>query len=507
MTELGSAVVGFGWVLIALSGVIVTARGVLKILRFHGLAWEDYLMIISMLLAVVYGVSTTLLYGTNPTEHSAFHSPKFAQYIYICHAVGFLAPLFSRISFCLYMLRVLSTTSATRKRCIYAFIALQLLVNVPMSILVFTQCGDFHNLWGHGMAESAPSCVHHIVIKSAAITASVFNAVTDLFLTILPAMVVWSIKVMTPRARLGLVATLGLSFFATIASAIKVYYVYAMYTFAPSMPEVGHLIIVMCVEINVVIIAASIPVLAPLFLQKSGRSRKGMYKDPVLPTYDISAEGPDSSMQSSSKIIGSSAKSKNISIATTAVDSSVESRSGYMAPQTPWDELPEFVLSLAFLSLRFLLERWQRLLVYAMLAIFVMDSVAFVFLVLSWCSNPAQYAAKTLSDQCVGTTSGLNTANILQAVTNPIADWLFATLPVIVIFKATTMNRREKFIVAVIFAFAITGSVAAILRAVFWPALTHGSDSGFRTGMTWCTIEIGAGLVASSAATFRPLSK
>ncbi|KAH0142209.1 hypothetical protein KCU67_g14141, partial [Aureobasidium melanogenum] len=142
-----------------------------------------------------------------------------------------------------------------------------------------------------------------------------------------------------------------------------------------------------------------------------------------------------------------------------------------------------------------------------MLAIFVMDSVASIFLVLSWCSNPGQYAAKTLSDQCVGTTSGLNAANILQAVLNAIADWLFATLPVIAIFKATTMNRREKFIVAGIFAFAITGSVAATLRPVFWPALTHGSDSGIRTGMTWCAIEIGAGLVASSAATIRPLFK
>ncbi|KAH0403384.1 hypothetical protein KCU89_g2188, partial [Aureobasidium melanogenum] len=107
--------------------------------------------------------------------------------------------------------------------------------------------------------------------------------------------------------------------------------------------------------------------------------------------------------------------------------------------------------------------------------------------------------------QCVGTTSGLNAANILQAVINPIADWLFATLPVIIIFKATTMNRREKFIVAGIFAFAITGSMAAMLRPVFWPALTGGSDSGIRTGMTWCAIEIGAILVASSAVTFRPL--
>ncbi|KAH0287524.1 hypothetical protein M436DRAFT_57781 [Aureobasidium namibiae CBS 147.97] len=162
-------------------------------------------------------------------------------------------------------------------------------------------------------------------------------------------------------------------------------------------------------------------------------------------------------------------------------------------------------LSLAFFILRFLLERWQRMLVYAMLAIFVADSVASMFLVLFWCSDPTQYAAKTLSDQCVGTINGLNAVNILQAILNAMADWLFATLPVIIIFRATTMDKREKLMVAGIFAFAITGSVAAILRAVFWPALTHGTFSGFRTGMTWCTIEIGADLVASSAATLRPL--
>jgi hypothetical protein len=44
----GSAIVGFVRVLTAISGGIVVARSVMKILRFHSLAWEDYLMIISM---------------------------------------------------------------------------------------------------------------------------------------------------------------------------------------------------------------------------------------------------------------------------------------------------------------------------------------------------------------------------------------------------------------------------------------------------------------------------
>lgn len=288
------------------------------------------------------------MYSTDLSQYSAFHppafhSPDFAAYLYTCHAIGFMAPLFSRVSFCAYMLRVLSTASAVRKRCIYAFIALQFLINIPVSIFVFTQCGSFHSLWEHGLAEPAASCVRHDIVRTLALVAVIFNALTDVFLTILPAVVVWSIKVMTPRARLGLVATLGLSFFATIASVIKIYYVYALYTFIPTIQAVEHLIIVMGVEINVVIIAASIPVLAPLFLVKSGQNRKRMYKEPVLPTYNISAEGPDTLLQSSSKTFASSTKSKNISVVTASMGTYVESRAGYPAPETPWDELPEFV--------------------------------------------------------------------------------------------------------------------------------------------------------------------
>jgi hypothetical protein len=297
----------------------------------------------SQILAIGYGSSATLLYSVDLGHHSAFDSPKFAEYLYLSHAMGFMAPLFSRISFCLYMLRVLSTTSAFRKRCIMAFIALQLLVNVSISIFVLTHCGSFHALWENGMSKPAASCVSNDIIKTLALVAVVFNALTDVFLTILPAVVVWSIKVMTPRARLGLGATLGLSFFATIASVIKVYYVYALYTFTPSVPVVARLILVMGVEINVVIIAASIPVLAPLFLQKSGKSKKSMYKDPVLRTYDNSAESPSVALQSSNKTFGSSEKHTSVSVVTRQTRNSVGNGSSDMASQISWEELPELV--------------------------------------------------------------------------------------------------------------------------------------------------------------------
>ncbi|KEQ86270.1 hypothetical protein M438DRAFT_372902 [Aureobasidium pullulans EXF-150] len=143
-------------------------------------------------------------------------------------------------------------------------------------------------------------------------------------------------------------------------------------------------------------------------------------------------------------------------------------------------------LSLAFFFLRFVVERWQRVLIYVFLAIFIANSVSSIFLVLFWCSDPTKYAMKTIMGQCTGTNPALNAANILQG---------------------TQMIKREKAIVAGIFALAVAGSVAAILRAVYWPALVKGTLSGFRKGMMWSTIEIGAGIIASSAATLRPLLK
>ena len=113
---------------------------------------------------------------------------------------------------------------------------------------------------------------------------------------------------------------------------------------------------------------------------------------------------------------------------------------------------------------------------------------------------------KTIMGQCTGTNPALNAANILQGVLNAATDWLFAILPIFVVLK-TQMIKRKKAIVAGIFALAVAGSVAAILRAVYWPALVKGTLSGFRKGMMWSTIEIGAGIIASSAATLRPLLK
>ncbi|THX96012.1 hypothetical protein D6D02_09861 [Aureobasidium pullulans] len=160
-------------------------------------------------------------------------------------------------------------------------------------------------------------------------------------------------------------------------------------------------------------------------------------------------------------------------------------------------------LSLAFFFLRFVIERWQRVVIYAMLTTFIADCLSSIFLVLFWCSDPTKRTVTVSSGQCAG--GALYAANILQGSLNALSDWLFAIIPITVVIRSTSLTKREKFHVAGTFAFAIAGSVAAVLRIVSWPDLTNDSSSGYRSAVTYITIEMGAGIIASSAATLRPL--
>lgn len=243
-------------------------------------------------MAVLFATIVTILYnlglGRHVPDMQIFGSPKFAEYFYFGHVLGFIAPLFGRISFCLYMLRVLGVVSVSRRVTIWTVIALQVVINVTIAILVFTQCGSFYALWKHGFESDTSTCIRHDTARALALGSSTFNAFTDLYLTVLPAVVVWKIRVMDSRTKFGIAATLGLSIFASAASIAKIYFINVLYSPMPTSKTFGQLYITMSVEINIVIIVASLPILAPLVLNRGGRSSTS--QAPVLATYESSVE-------------------------------------------------------------------------------------------------------------------------------------------------------------------------------------------------------------------------
>lgn len=93
---------------------------------------------------------------------------------------------------------------------------------------------------------------------------------------------------MTRRTKLSVTATLSLSIFASIASVAKIYYVYVMYSPMSTSTAFVRIYMSMAVEANVVIIVASMPILAPLFLHRNGRTSTS--QAPILPTFQSSIE-------------------------------------------------------------------------------------------------------------------------------------------------------------------------------------------------------------------------
>lgn len=120
---------------------------------------------------------------------------------------GFLSPMFGRIGFCLTMLFLTRTDPHVRRWPIYVFIVLQVLVNVVGVIFFYTQCGThFSNLWDStSEAQFAERCQNPIYQTDYGYLMGGVNTLTDLFLTILPA-------VLIERTRLSVKSKIGLAF-------------------------------------------------------------------------------------------------------------------------------------------------------------------------------------------------------------------------------------------------------------------------------------------------------
>ncbi|TXC00325.1 hypothetical protein FocTR4_00014697 [Fusarium oxysporum f. sp. cubense] len=102
------------------------------------------------------------------------------------------------------------------------------------------------------------------------------NSATDLILTFLPAYMFWGLH-MQLSTKVGLVALMGLSIFAFVASVIKTILLQSLGYRSDFTRNVAALFIWLHVENTLVITAASIPMTRPLF-QNSNETKSSTYE-------------------------------------------------------------------------------------------------------------------------------------------------------------------------------------------------------------------------------------
>jgi hypothetical protein len=155
------------------------------------------------------------------------------------------------------------------------------------------------------------------------------------------------------------------------------------------------------------------------------------------------------------------------------------------------------------------LEKWQRQVIIISTIVFSMYTFSFFFVAVFQCGDPAQYLLHKVQGKCISW-SVLGPMNYIHGVMNALTDWIFVSLPILVIRKAN-MSVRDKWSVVFVLVIGVLGSVASVVRLFYINAL-HSGDQDATTFFSNAssiaivsTIEPGLGITAACLATLRPL--
>ncbi|KAF2149765.1 hypothetical protein K461DRAFT_323301 [Myriangium duriaei CBS 260.36] len=264
------------WILLAISTLVVFARVFVKLRTTRRLWWDDHLLILAMIAGYVHAIFVTRSVHNGLGRHMAdIQLDKLSDTLRIgFYSFGgaFLSPMFGRLSFCLFLLSIVWSNTRIPRWPIYLFMIVQVLFNVISVILIYAQCGThLARLWSFDVSVITHKCLNFKIQTYWNYIAGSVNTLTDLFLTVLPAVIV-SFSSLTLKSRIGLICLLCLSFVAMIASIKRTVEAKMLSQFTDYTYDLCDYVQWIAIELNIVIIASTIPLLRPLF-KKNGLSR------------------------------------------------------------------------------------------------------------------------------------------------------------------------------------------------------------------------------------------
>ena len=164
-------------------------------------------------------------------DHLSPHNEVQAmRYIVIQEGIACLAPMFGRISCALFILAIIGNTHWIKRYLLWGVVGVQVIINTLTIIQIYAQCGSHvADLYDNNPAAKT-QCQNPLVemvlgfvqsgeslmLKSPARSVRVlmpmaaFNSLSDLALTILPAIIVWHLN-MPRKIKIQLAVLLSLS--------------------------------------------------------------------------------------------------------------------------------------------------------------------------------------------------------------------------------------------------------------------------------------------------------
>ncbi|KAL9581759.1 MAG: hypothetical protein Q9212_003697 [Teloschistes hypoglaucus] len=147
------------------------------------------------------------------------------------------------------------------------FISISVFITALFAVIfLFAQCQPARALWTPSMIKNGTGhCWNPIPVNNYDIVIAGYFAFLDFALAILPVDIVWKLQ-MARKKKLLLCALLGMGIFAGVCAAIKTSQLRTVTAKTDITWKLAEYLLWNALEVNVIIIAACIPTLRPLFL-------------------------------------------------------------------------------------------------------------------------------------------------------------------------------------------------------------------------------------------------
>ncbi|KAE9366307.1 hypothetical protein N431DRAFT_419496 [Stipitochalara longipes BDJ] len=254
--------------------IVVAMRLYVRIWMLRSASFDDYFIVAGMACSLIsFGINIPdVMYGAG--RHAAYISPPSKittglKLNFVTQPVLLSGVTFVKVSIGFFLLRI--APDNRYRRSIIGAITFLLVITTFFIITLFVQCSPLAAVWDFSLRPTA-SCWNPSVLRKMSYANSSLNLVTDLGFALVPWPILWNIQ-LAKRIKVALLAVLSLGVFSCIAGIMKITILHSYGRSGDFLYDSAELTIWTTTELNVGILAGSIPCLKPLYrilLEKSG---------------------------------------------------------------------------------------------------------------------------------------------------------------------------------------------------------------------------------------------
>ncbi|KUJ10332.1 uncharacterized protein LY89DRAFT_723577 [Mollisia scopiformis] len=272
VSGLGPAVLATTWSEFAAGTVLMSMRiyvNAFIIRRWSADFWWALITYICSVLATIFlTISVEFGLGSHLTDLLALDSElivrnQFHQWIFTTFAIVSIALGKLAIIALILQIEGTSTTAHKRKWVLWAFVASNVIVNIIIIPIVWTQCSPTAKMWDNSLEGD---CNGRERNKLYGFFQGSFGAFLDVALAIYPVIIFWNLKLRL-HIKIGLMVLFGFGIMASVCAVVKTVELSTLTATSDLTFELANLNIWASTEMWVVFIVGCIPTTRPLFVK------------------------------------------------------------------------------------------------------------------------------------------------------------------------------------------------------------------------------------------------